>query len=75
MVYKNGDTTHGHQFFLKDNIRLDELLPTLAQSFEIESPGNIRLFNFQGLEIFEQDLRFLRNRDVIYLSEGICSFI
>lgn len=33
-------------------------------------PENVRIFNHQGLELFEQDLRFIANDDVVYVSRG-----
>ncbi len=38
--------------------------------FRTNETKKLRLFNFEGLEIYEEDLNFLKNNETLYVSRG-----
>ena len=38
--------------------------------FKLTEIANFRLFNSEGLEIYQEDLPFLKNQETLYVSQG-----
>ena len=38
--------------------------------FKLTDISNFRLFNEEGLEIYQEDLHFLKNKETLYVSKG-----
>ena len=70
----NGNSTVETEYicraYCKNN--MPSLLEHIAKKFNFK-PNDIpklRLFNNEGLEIFEEDLQFLKDKNVLYVSKG-----
>jgi len=42
----------------------------LEHNLKLKNISRLRLFNEQGVEIFEEDINFLKNESVLYVSIG-----
>ncbi len=70
----NGNSTIGCKINLKGykKIKLHKMLEEIASKLNIKTNdiNKLRLFNFQGLEIYKEDLNFIKNGETLYISRG-----
>ena len=74
IIKLNGNSTIECNFVLRQHNlnNLDAIKEHVASRFKFK-PNDIpklRFFNDEGLEIFEEDLRFLKTKEVLYVSKG-----
>lgn len=71
---QNGNSTVCTDLVLRSNERLsfNSILETLNSKlgFHLNDISKLRLFNIEGMELYEEDLRFLKEGEVVYVSKG-----
>eukprot|EP01017_Pseudomicrothorax_dubius_P023981 TRINITY_DN2552_c0_g3_i2.p1 TRINITY_DN2552_c0_g3~~TRINITY_DN2552_c0_g3_i2.p1 ORF type:complete len:295 (-),score=72.90 TRINITY_DN2552_c0_g3_i2:51-935(-) len=70
VAYRNGDYTRCSNVSIRQNMSFVELQRALAHRFDVSDPTSIRIFNSQGIELYKEDLIFIKKDDVIYVSRG-----
>ena len=74
LIKLNGNSTSGCKLTLKGNKKTNllKLLEIIGEKmhFKPNDISNLRLFNFEGLEIYEEDIPFLKNKETLYVSKG-----
>lgn len=70
----NGDSTINCEILIdiadKDIFKKVLKVVNHKMKINLDNAQNIRLFNQEGLEIYEEDIKFLSNKDTIYVSKG-----
>lgn len=57
---------------IKEHINFEELAESICESIEVskrEAP-NIRVFKTGGVEVFNEDVQYIKNNDILYVSFG-----
>ena len=55
-------------------LNFDEFCHFIKKELNISKIKTMRLFNANGIEIFEDDIKFIKNKQEIYISKGINNF-
>lgn len=72
-IYKNGESNSKDftRITLKSGVKFRDISSKVVKElFGFEAVHNFRLFNKEGVEIFENDLQFLRNNYILLASAG-----
>jgi serine/threonine protein kinase len=70
-AYRNGDLSFATTLRIKSNLKIKDLARDIEDKLGITAPKDFRFFNQEGLELFPEDLQYLKNGATIFISKGI----
>lgn len=71
----NGDSSSFIFIKISKNASFKEISTSIEEKLDWRGVKKIRLFSFQGVEIFTDDIDFLKSGATIYVSKGFTLFI
>ena len=69
LFYRNGDPTNSFDFKITSTTKFNDIKKFANDRFNSKYEF-IRLFNAEGVEIMEDDLEFIKNNSVLFISKG-----
>ncbi|KAL4448802.1 hypothetical protein ABPG74_012891 [Tetrahymena malaccensis] len=70
-VYKNGDPMMKPiEIKIQKGLTLNKIANTLEQKTDMKNIREIRLFNQEGVELYDDDLLYLKDKAIVYASKG-----
>ena len=66
----NGNSSKCIRVKISKNATFKELIKIIEEKLDWNGVKNIRFFSTQGVEIFEDDLDFLKSGTTLYISQG-----
>ena len=67
---RNGNSSLSATIKISHNLKFSDLKRVLEEKLEIKNSKLLRLFTDKGVEIYEDDLEFLKNGTGLYASKG-----
>lgn len=69
---KNGDPSMTAICLIKEHINFEELAQTICHCIHINQTEvkNIRVFKTGGVEVFNEDVQYIKNNEILYVSLG-----
>ncbi|KAL4455014.1 hypothetical protein ABPG74_006396 [Tetrahymena malaccensis] len=71
-LVKNGDPSQMTSCLVKEYINFEQLAETICESIDVSKreAQNIRVFKTGGIEVFNEDVQYIKNNDILYISFG-----
>lgn len=69
-VYRNGNPAAVIRYKLKESLSLQEHVNYLKHKFKFKETDKLRIFNTEGLEIYPEDFKYLKDDSSIFISKG-----
>ncbi|EGR34275.1 protein kinase domain protein [Ichthyophthirius multifiliis] len=71
-LVKNGDPAQIINCLIKQHINFDQLENIIIENMQLSKDfqGQIRVFKVGGIEILNEDVQYIKNNDILYVSEG-----
>ena len=69
-IAKNSDTSQSAEITIKLRIPFSEFCDKVAHRLNYDNPKALRFFKNSGIELFEEDIGFIKNGDTIIVSKG-----
>lgn len=70
MLIVNGKPNDIQKIKLKDRINFDQVKKTIMEALDYKSYKKIRIFKQGGVELYEEDVEFIHNNEMLYISKG-----
>jgi len=69
-LYKNGDQSVAAEIKLRRNQKMSDIQREIEHKLHLKAAKQLRFFNQEGLEIFEDDLEYMKDGEVLFVSKG-----
>jgi MAP/microtubule affinity-regulating kinase len=67
---RNGNPTKIYPAKLKRNMNHEQICDEIARALDLKSNKNIRIFRHGGVEVMEDETKYLIDGDMLYISRG-----
>ncbi len=67
---RNGNSSLSANFKLSSNLKFSDIKKVLEEKMDFRNIKTLRLFTDKGVEIYEDDLEFIKNGTGLYASKG-----
>ena len=69
-LFKNGDGSTNTEFSFRSNQKFDNMLKQISEKLKFTGYKKLRFFTVTGVEIFLDDFVYIKNGDILYVSQG-----
>ena len=69
-MYRNGNPAAVIRYKIKENCTEQEHINYLKHKFKFKETDRLRIFNTEGLEIYPEDFKYLKDDSSIFISKG-----